>query len=146
MQDQQAMGAEMAQRTADATASMYCRNGDADDRDRLLGALYDLNDGAYMNRRNVAFCRSRIELARKLIPRVRPHGPDDRQIASAKDTLYVAGPQCLARAGDCKSAWATFEQLYPRHHLGSTSPAQQDSIMRSAFDSIVSTCKGKPVR
>lgn len=141
LRDQQGMGPDMAARSADGYVSLYCRSPDADPRDRLLGALYDLSDGAYMNRRSTDFCQKQTQIVRELLPRVRPQGPDDNQIASAKDTVYVMAARCFGRAGDCTTAWTVFEQLHPRHQFDGLPQGQRKTALRSAFDSIVEECK-----
>jgi hypothetical protein len=136
-----AMTPERAAVTAEQIASMRCKGGDATDRDRLLVALYDLSDGAYMNPREPAFCRERVELARELLPRVTPVGPDDTQITGGGQALFFTAASCFARAGDCEAAFAFYAELFPADGLSAIpDPAERQRLIRQSFDDSVALC------
>src|SRR5690606_2808514 len=73
---------------AESMASMRCRGGDSTERDRLLRAIYELSDGAYVNARKPAFCEERIKTIRTLGPKVPPRDIDDTQISGGQQALF----------------------------------------------------------
>ena len=121
---------------------MRCRDGDSNDRDRLMRALYDLSDGAYMNRRTREFCGKALTEARRLIPVVKTRGPDDATIVGGAQALFHTAASCFARAGDCDAAWSTYRELFPS--AGTAAPpeaaAMMPKIVRDAFDSSILFC------
>lgn len=130
---------ERAAVMAESIAAMHCRGGDSTDRDRLLRAYYDLSDGAYMNKKSVAECREALDTARKLIPKIKPNGPDDHQIKSTPQALFHTAATCFGRAGDCKRAFAVYRELYP--DLSQVpDAAMRDKIIRDSFDSSILHC------
>jgi hypothetical protein len=136
-----AMTPERAEITAEQLGSMRCRGGDSSDRDQLLVALFNLSDGAYMNTRDPKFCKDNVDLARKLIPRVKPTGPDDTQISGGAQALFHTAASCFARAGDCTAAYDTYADLFPSAGLSAISdPAQRSKIVRDAFESSIVRC------
>ncbi|HEY3821954.1 MAG TPA: hypothetical protein VGL81_32530 [Polyangiaceae bacterium] len=106
------LGPEMLDRSVDSMASLYCQGGALEPRDALLKAMMDLNQGAYMSTSTVAACQAAIDTVKRLVPVVKPRGPDDSQVAQAPAILRVAGPECLARAGDCDAAWREFHDAW----------------------------------
>lgn len=143
--EEQNMHPERALTTAESMASMRCRGGDSSDRDRLLGALFQLQQGAYMNPIGVDKCREHLNTARALAPKVQPQGPDDHQIRSAPTVLFHLGANCYARAGECGAARRAFTELFPPENLASVQdPAMRERIVAQAFESSVERCKGKP--
>ncbi len=136
------MHPERAAVVAEQLGSMRCREGDSTDRDRLLRAYYDLSDGAYMNKKTPAECQASIAIARALIPRVKPTGPEDGQISGGAQALFHTGATCLGRAGDCKAAYAHYKEFYPA--LPSVQDAAtREKIVRDSFESSVQHCKPK---
>jgi hypothetical protein len=138
-------GPEQIDKSVDAYVGMYC-TGEMSDRDRMLQALAELQKGAYMTRKTAQFCEAQHRSIEGLRGKVKPKNDDDTQIANIEQTLHAMVPTCYARAGDCSKAWATYRVLAVR-----MSPAtyakldakHKDSILRSSFDSIVPSCKGK---
>jgi hypothetical protein len=147
-----AMTPSRAAITAEQIASMRCKGGDATQRDRLLAALFDLSDGAYMNPRDPAFCRERVEIVRELLPRVTPRGPDDAQIEGGGQALFFTAASCFARAGDCDAAWAIYAELFPSERPAAIEAAQWHGVVRQSFDDGIALCKegvpagSRPVR
>ena len=136
-----AMTPERAAITAEQLASMRCKGGDATDRDRLLAALFDLSDGAYMNPRPPAFCRERVELARELLPKVTPLGPDDAQIQGGGQALFFTAASCFARAGDCEAAYSIYAELFPADGLAAIpDPDERQRLIRKSFDDSIAAC------
>lgn len=137
-----AMTPERAAATAESLASMRCRAGDSTDRDRLLAALYDLSDGAYMNKRDNAFCKQRVEIIRDLLPKVPPKDADDSQIRGGGQALFYTAAACYARAGDCKAAYSIYRELFPASGLSAISdPKQREKVVRDSFESSIERCK-----
>jgi hypothetical protein len=133
---------ELAARTAENIASMRCRGGDATERDRLLVALQDLTDGAYMNKRDPEFCRDRVAIVEDLGPKVPPRDAEDTQITGGRQALFQTSAMCFARAGDCKSAYAYYRRLFPREGLDAIADAQlRESIVRDSFNSGIALCQ-----
>jgi len=141
-QEETNMTPERAQITAEALASMRCRGGDSSDRDRLMRALFDLSDGAYMNKRTPQFCKNALAEARRLIPVVKTRGPDDTQISGGAQALFHTAASCFARAGDCDAAWSTYRELFPNASAASTpeAAAMMPQIIRDAYDSSILFC------
>jgi hypothetical protein len=139
---EQAFTREFAERAAEGIASMRCRGGDATDRDRLLAALFDLSDGAYMNKRDVAFCQDRVAIVESLAPKVKPRDAEDTQISGGIQALFHTSAMCFARAGDCQTAYTYYRRLFPADGLSAIpDPAQRESIVRSSFDSSIALCQ-----
>lgn len=139
---EQAFGREFAERTAESIASMRCRGGDSTERDQLLAALYELSDGAYMNKRDVAFCRDRVATIERLGPKVKPRDAEDTQVSGGLQALFHTAAMCFARAGDCSSAYAYFRRLFPREGLDAIADAKlREQTVRNAFDTSISLCQ-----
>lgn len=142
---EQAFTRELAERTAESIASMRCRGGDASERDRLRAALFDLSDGAYMNKRDVAFCKDRVAIAEELGAKVGPRDVEDTQISGGMQALFHASAMCFARAGDCKTAYAYYRRLFPREGLHAIKDAQmREQVVRESFDSSIALCQPTP--
>jgi hypothetical protein len=134
---------ERADVIAESMASMRCRGGDSSARDELLRAFYELTDGAYMNKRDSSFCRERLATVKRLVPKVKPNGPDDSQVASAPKALFYTAAMCFARAEDCKASWQAYRDNYPIEGLSAIKDVKQkDDLIRDSFRSTVERCKG----
>ena len=139
-----AMTPERAAITAEQLGSMRCRGGDSSDRDKLLVALFNLSDGAYMNTRDAEFCRDNVDAARELIPKVKPTGPDDTQVSGGAQALFHTAASCFARAGDCKAAFDVYSELFPAAGLSAIAdPAQRRKIVQDSFDAAIVRCAAK---
>jgi hypothetical protein len=137
-----AMTRERAEQMAESLASMRCQGGDASERDRLLAAYFDLSDGAYINKRDVGFCRERVAIIEELAPRVPPRDVEDTQISGGRQALFHTGAMCFARAGDCKAAYDHYRRFFPREGLDAIQdPGTRESIVRDSFDSSIALCK-----
>ena len=134
------MHPERAMVMAESLGSMRCRDGDSSERDQLLRAYFELSDGAYVNKKTPAECAAAIAVARKLIPRVKPQGPEDGQIAGGAQALFQTGATCFGRAGDCKAAYVTYSELYPAMPTVKD-PALREKIVRESFASSIVHCK-----
>jgi hypothetical protein len=134
------MHPERAMVMAESLGSMRCRDGDSSERDQLLRAYFELSDGAYVNKTTPAGCAAAIAVARKLIPRVKPLGPEDGQIAGGAQALFQTGATCLGRAGDCKAAFAIYSEFYPAMPTVKD-PALREKIVRESFASSVAHCQ-----
>jgi hypothetical protein len=142
--DETNMHAERAAITAETIGAMRCRDGDSTDRDRLLRAYFELSDGAYMNKKPAAACKAQLEIARKLIPKVQPSGPEDGQITAGAQALFHTAATCFAHADDCKSAWTTYRALFPGKGQGAIpDPGERDKIVGTSFDTTITRCTGK---
>lgn len=133
------MGPDLARTAVESIASMRCRGGDETDRDRLLRALRELTDGAYMNTRSD--CAQNVRRVKELLPRVPPNGPDDSQVTSSPKALFHTGAACLARAGDCKAAFEVYEAEFPSAGLDKLPAKERRSIVEKSFRSGIERCK-----
>lgn len=139
--EESAMHPERAAITAETIGSMRCRDGDSTDRDRLLRAFYELSDGAWMNKKPSAACKAQLDIARRLIPKVPPAGPEDTQISGGAQALFNTAATCFAHAGDCRSARAVYRELFPPKALEAIAdPAERDKVVATSFESTVTRC------
>ena len=139
-----AMTPDRARVTAEQLGSMRCRGGNSTDRDRLLVALFNLSDGAYMNTRDPAFCRENVQIARDLIPKVPPAGPDDTQISGGAQALFHTAAACYAKAGDCAAALAILRGAVPgRRPRRDPRPGPAQARGRESFESSIPRCAAK---
>ena len=128
------LGPDTLDRSVDAIAGLYCQGGTLEPRDGLLRALMDLNQGAYVSTTSTATCQADVDTIRKLLPVVKPRGPDDTQITQGAAILRVAGPECLARSGDCAAAWKVF------HAAWLAEKPFDEPTLRTMFDGTVRRC------
>lgn len=133
------MAPELARTSVEGVASMRCRGGDETDRDRLLRALRELTDGAYVTTRSD--CAANVKLVKELLPRVPPNGPDDSQINSSPKALFHTGAACLARAGDCKAAFAVYSDEFPSAGLDKLPDRERRAVIEKSFRSGIERCK-----
>ncbi len=140
-QREMAMTTVRADEMAEQLGAMRCRGGDSSQRDRLLGALYELSDAAYMNPRDVAYCEARVKTVLELEGKVKAQGPRDSQISGGKQALFHTAAACLVAAGDCRRAEARFRELFPREGLDAiTDPALREKVLRESFESSFESC------
>jgi hypothetical protein len=141
-QEETNMHPERAMSTAESLASMRCREGNSTDRDRLLRAYFDLSDGAYMNKKTPADCKAALDVARALIPKVKPQGPEDSQVRDSPRALFHTAATCFGRAGDCKTAFTVYREFYPSLDTVKDQ-ATRDKIVQDSFDSSIAHCAPK---
>ncbi|MCW5830908.1 MAG: hypothetical protein KIS78_00450 [Labilithrix sp.] len=98
-------------RQVDAQVGMYCGSGAKEPRDQLLVALHVLNDGATRERTTPKACLAAIDTGSAVLSKVQPRDEEDRAVKGAPRTLAEYGTRCLARAGDCPTAWKRFAAL-----------------------------------
>lgn len=134
------MSPERAAMTAEQMGSMRCRGGNSTPRDELLRALYELSDGAYMNKREPAYCKERVATVRRLGPTV-PAGPEDTAIDGGRKALFHTAAACFVKAGDCPGAMAAYRDNYPYENLGAVpNPQDRERIIREGFASSFAAC------
>jgi hypothetical protein len=137
------MTPERAESTAESIGSMRCRGADMTDRDRMLRALWEISDGAFMNQRSD--CEKNIAIVRELRDKVLPDGPDDGQIKGGPRAVFHNGAACLARAKDCAGAWRVWQDNYPADAMRTLSEAQRREVIESGFRSSIERCKDEPL-
>jgi len=138
------MGPEQLDKAADAYASMNCQGGSMSPRDTLLKALFDLQQGAYMQKKTTAACDAAYQTAKKLVPTVKPNDDDDTQVKMAGASLRTTAPACFAKAGDCDSAWSSWKEAWKLDpNLSPQSRNLNDDALRHGFEAVVAKCKGK---
>jgi hypothetical protein len=128
------LGPEMLDRSVDSMASLYCQGAALEPRDALLKAAMALNQGAYMSTTTSAACQAAVDTVKRLLPVVKPRSPDDSQVTQAPAILRAAGPECLARAGDCEGAWRVF------HDAWLAEKAWDEPTLRTMFGNVVKRC------
>ena len=138
------MGPEQLDKAADAYASMNCQGGSMSPRDTLLKALFELQQGAYMQKKTTAACDAAYQTAKKLVPTVKPNDDDDTQVKMAGASLRTTAPACFAKAGDCDSAWSSWKEAWKLDpNLSPQSRNLNDDALRHGFEAVVAKCKGK---
>jgi hypothetical protein len=124
-----AMGPEQLDTYVDAVASTLCQ-GKLSPRDELLRANDALRVGT-VTKKDAVYCNQAFERVTKAAAAVTSSGPDDQVVNSAKDGDHAfSTAQCLARAGDCASAWT----LYTRSKFGAGGST-------ATFKNVVPHCK-----
>lgn len=137
------MAPELAKTSVEGVASMRCRGGDETDRDRLLRALRELVDGAYVTTRSD--CAANVKRVKALLPKVPPSGPDDSQVNSSPKALFHTGAACLARAGDCKAAFQVYREEFPSGGLEKLPERERRAVLEKSFRSGIERCKDAPL-
>ncbi|MCC6899081.1 MAG: hypothetical protein IT377_08905 [Polyangiaceae bacterium] len=137
------MAPEVAKTSVEGVASMRCRGGDETDRDRLLRALRELVDGAYITTRTD--CAANVKRVKELLPKVPSAGPDDSQINSSPKALFHTGAACLARAGDCKAAFRVYRDEFPGAGLEKLPETERRAVLEKSFRSGIERCKDAPL-
>ncbi len=135
-----AMSPERAERTAEALGAMRCRGGDSTPRDRLLAALENLSQGAYLDRRPAAFCEENLAAVEALRGQVIPRDATDTAVSGGLQALSYTGAACLARAGDCVRAKAVFARAFEGKGLERLPDAERQRVVDQAFASSVPLC------
>jgi hypothetical protein len=79
---------------------------------------------------------------------VKPKDDDDTMVKDNNTFLMSAGPNCLAKAGDCTNAFKVFVETQGVFNKEKGIPPTKDpkvaeTIARSSFEAIVPKCKGK---
>lgn len=137
-------GPEHIDRTVDAYAGMHCQGASMSQRDQMLKALTDLNTGAYMTKKDLKFCQTAIDTAKRLMPVVKPKDDEDMQLKDLDKRLYHQAAACLGKAGECDAARKAFTDLYPKEILDKMpDPKMRETIIKTQFDTMVQSCKGK---
>jgi hypothetical protein len=136
---------EQIDRTVDALAGRSCQGGNLSARDQVLKALADLQQGAYMTKKDAAFCMKAYETAKRLGPSVKPRDDEDQQILSMDRTLGFTTATCLGRAGDCDAAYKVYVESQPKEakegYAKIKDAKQREQIIRSSFETVVQKCK-----
>ena len=136
------MHPQRAMISAESMAAMRCRGGDSTDRDRLLVALFELQQGAFVEPFTVANCELHLSTARALIPVVKPRDVDDGQVRGGAQALFHTAALCFARAGSCRRSWEVYRELFPAEGLQQLpDPEARDRVVRDAFVTSIERCK-----
>lgn len=134
---------EQLDRTVEAYGTMWCQ-GKLSDRDTVLQALNNLQQGAFMGKKPVSFCEENYQSIKKLKGKVKPKDDDDTQIINLDSALYSMVPLCFQRAGDCDRSRSVFEETFPSQYLENIKdPEQRKMTLQSSFESMVPKCKAK---
>ncbi len=135
-------GPEQVERSVDAMVMIYCVGGDATPRDQLLRALYALQQGAYITKKDAAFCKKAHDDVKRLAKTVKPRDDEDTQVEDGTKVVYFTAAQCFARAGDCDQAWKAYQDGYPMETLDAIKdPKMKADVLRQGFESSVEKCK-----
>ncbi len=98
-------------RNLDGIVGLYCGAGAKEPRDQLHVALRVLNEGTTRERTTPRACLAAIDTGSAALPKVQPRDENDSAVKNAARTLAEYGARCLARAGDCPTAWKRFPAL-----------------------------------
>src|SRR5690606_26315794 len=102
--------------------------------------------GALVSKQTVAYCDEHTATVDKLIGKVKPKDEDDTRIKNLPVLMAAIGPSCYAKAGDCNKGFAAYKKYQPAAmpQLYEKMDAQQkETSLRSSFESINASCKGK---
>jgi hypothetical protein len=97
--------------SVDSSVAQYCGEGAKTPRDRLLVGLATLREGAQRSRLSGKACASAVDSASAALPKVTPRDSEDRLVKGAGRAIAEDGTRCLARAGDCVTAWKKYPAL-----------------------------------
>jgi hypothetical protein len=133
---------EHIDRMVGAMAGLYCQGSNMSGRDQLAKASQELTQGAYMGKKDVAFCMNAYSTMRKVAPTIKPKDDEEKtNIDNQMKGLISSAPNCLARAGDCGAAYKVYKEVNVMNQPQASSWPEQ--TFRQSFEAIVSSCKGK---
>ena len=131
------LGPQQLDVKTDEVATQFCQGGSMSARDQYLKAGTDLELGAYMERKDAAFCMAAYNTAKRLVFTVKPKDEDD-PVKFVFANVRTNAPMCLARAKDCGGALAVFKEAW---NLDPLTPAASkkfnDDAMAKMFDSTI---------
>ncbi len=137
---------EQIDRGVEAQASMYCQGGDMSKRDKVLAAIQDLTQGAYMGKKDKAFCMKAYKTIRDLGPKIKPKDEDDNQISGTLKALFNTAATCFVKADECKSGLKVYIEAFPpvaTEHF--KTEKEKNDFLKEQFlkDNTFKRCKGK---
>jgi hypothetical protein len=140
-------GPEQIDKVTEANAALWCQ-GKLGDRDALIQARTELQAGAYTKTLDAKVCMADVQKVKTLSKTVKPKDDDDTMVKDNNTFLMSAGPNCLAKAGDCAGAFKVFVDAQGEFNKEKGVPATKDpkvaaTIAKSSFEAIVPKCKGK---
>jgi len=80
--------------------------------DRLIVALSVLRQGAKNGQMTATACVSALDRGVAALPHTTPRDANDRLVIEAGWALATDGARCIARAGECITAWQRFPALF----------------------------------
>ena len=113
-------------------------------REQYLGAVETLKLGSYKTTMTVSQCARAFHTYERLLPSMKPNGPDDDEIkfAPANARTFAAG--CMAKAGDCTQAWAIHQKAWKLDPLlPPASRGLNEQALRAGFEALAPRCVGK---
>ena len=131
---------EQIDKLVDVIAGTYCEGGDMTPRDRFLRARMDLTNGAWTTKKDAAFCSRAYKTMWSLRGVVVPRDDDDTLVKDPLLFLLTAAPSCLARAGDCDAAFATYKEVALELYKGAAW-SRDDKTLRRNFEAIQPKCR-----
>lgn len=135
-------------------AAQYCQGGKMSERDQLLKAKMELQQGAFSKTLDAKTCNADVEIITKLKDKVKPKGDDDFMTKDNVGALMISGPQCLAKAGDCGGAFKLYKKWRVVDCEEKSKAAKEkgmpmysckpdEATDKSGFEVTVPKCKGK---
>ena len=145
-------GPEGVDRAVQQSLNTFCQ-GSLPPRDDLLRSIQALAM-ASTQKKSAAFCTKHFKVIKKHRTKVKPKDDEDHQLVRLDRNMQAIIPRCYARAGDCKRAWATYqeitkwlesdpEQYYGEDRWKKMSAADKKKALGMSFDGVVDKCKGK---
>jgi hypothetical protein len=115
------------------TIGMYCEGGPLTDREEYRKALGDLQNGAHMTKVAPEKCRADYAMIERLRPILKPEDPASKLPDSGSGLSCDLLVGCLARAGDCPGARASWQtECPPEFH---TSPTVDQDLFDKTTES-----------
>jgi len=139
------IGPELIDKITETEGSQYCTGSALSERDQYLRAMADLTKGGLgIQTRTLAECQSAFDVFLKLRPVVKPRDASDSAIPSKPfDAMGLPAPSCFAKAGDCAAAFKAYKTMNDAKGPDDGWKAKNEKQLRTAFDGLVPTCKGK---
>jgi hypothetical protein len=134
--------------SVDGQVSLYCGESAKAPRDRLLVGLRMLNEGTSRSRLSAKQCSSALDMAAGAHPKVTARDADDNLVKQAPRAIANDGTRCLARAGDCLTAWKRYPALLAAwgkaegHEFGGTEEKTRSSFESSSYGECVGKEQG----
>ncbi len=139
------VGPEHIDRMTDAEAAQMCSGNALSERDQYLRAISDLTQGGLgVKTKTLAECQSAFDTFMRLRTVIKARDASDTSIPARPLTaLGMPAPSCFARASDCAAAFRAHQALNDAKGPDDGWKARDAQALRSSFEGLVPTCKGK---
>ena len=140
-------GPEQTDKVTDATAGMWCQGGKMSPRDQIMAARMELQNGAYVTKKEASVCKADYDTIMKLRKTVKKKDDDDSMMDPI-DLLRFAqntAPACLGKAGDCATAYKVYKEsaIALDNETNKSGWTKNEDSVKKNFATIVPKCKDK---